>query len=382
MRFLYFDLIKHHWLLQASLVFLLTLTADIIGRFFLKHLHNRLKKTRTFWDNIIVDALRAPLSLSIWVVGSVFALQIALAEAFPELPSYLVLFKRIGFVISATWFLFGLIKRGERNLSAQAKKRGKTYDQTTADALGKVLRFCVISASSLILLQTLGFSISGILAFGGIGGIAVGFASKDMLANFFGAITIYWDRPFKVGDWIRSPDKEIEGIVEQIGWRVTCVRKLDKRPMYIPNAVFSTITVENPSRMTHRKIVETVGVRYCDAAVLPKILADIRHMLQKHPEIDTTQNLLAYFTTYGPSSMDVLISAYTQQILLVPFHQVKEDILFKIHAIVSSHGAEMAFPTTTIYLGDEDQKIQTYNTLSQTDKPGNLPQKSQVLLNN
>jgi len=80
-------------------------------------------------------------------------------------------------------------------------------------------------------MQTLGYSISGVLAFGGIGGIAVGFAARDLLANFFGGFMIYMDRPFDVGDWIRSPDQEIEGTVEKIGWRLTTIRTFDKRPL-------------------------------------------------------------------------------------------------------------------------------------------------------
>lgn len=94
----------------------------------------------------------------------------------------------------------------------------------------------------------LGFSLSGVLAFGGIGGIAVGFAAKDMLANFFGGLAIYLDRPFIVGEWIRSPDHEIEGTVEHIGWRQTRVRAFNKNPIYVPNSLFSTIVVETPTR--------------------------------------------------------------------------------------------------------------------------------------
>lgn len=67
---------------------------------------------------------------------------------------------------------------------------------------------------------------------------------------------IYFDRPFKVGDWIRSPDRQIEGTVERIGWRMTIIRTFDKRPLYVPNSVFSSIVVENPSRMLNRRIYE------------------------------------------------------------------------------------------------------------------------------
>src|SRR5690625_5369845 len=78
-------------------------------------------------------------------------------------------------------------------------------------------------------------------------------AAQDLLANFFGGFTVFMDRPFSVGDWVRSPDREIEGIVEKIDWRITTIRKFDKRPMYVPNAMFTTMTLENPSRMSHRQ---------------------------------------------------------------------------------------------------------------------------------
>ena len=77
---------------------------------------------------------------------------------------------------------------------------------------------------------------------------------------------VYLDRPFAVGDWVRSPDREIEGTVENIGWRVTRIRTFDKRPLYIPNSIFSQIAVENPSRMSNRRIKETIGIRYDDAS--------------------------------------------------------------------------------------------------------------------
>ena len=103
------------------------------------------------------------------------------------------------------------------------------------------------------------------LTFGGVGGLIVGLAAKDLLSNFFGGMMIYFDRPFKVGDWIRSPDRQIEGTVERIGWRMTIIRTFDKRPLYVPNSVFSSIVVENPSRMLNRRINETFGLRYQDA---------------------------------------------------------------------------------------------------------------------
>ena len=201
-------------------------------------------------------------------------------------------------------------------------------------------------------LQTLGFSISGVLAFGGVGGIAVGFAAKDLLANFFGGFIIHLDRPFKVGDWIRSPDRNIEGTVEHIGWRLTTIRTFDKRPLYVPNAVFTTIAVENPSRMTNRRISETIGIRYADVHSMQKIVEEIREMLKNHEEIDSNQTLIVNFLAFNASSLDIMLYTFTKTTEWVRFHEIKEDVLLKVSDIIESHGAEIAFPTRTLHLPD------------------------------
>ena len=129
---------------------------------------------------------------------------------------------------------------------SQSEPDQSRIDPTTLAALAKLLRLAIIISGVLIALPTLGIEITALLAFGGVGGIAIGFAAQDLLANFFGGLMIYMDRPFAIGDWIRSPDREIEGTVESIGWRLTVVRTFDKRPLYIPNSVFNTLALENP----------------------------------------------------------------------------------------------------------------------------------------
>jgi MscS family membrane protein len=205
-----------------------------------------------------------------------------------------------------------------------------------------------------MILQTLGFSISGVLAFGGIGGVAVGFASKDLLSNFFGGFIIYMDRPFAVGDWVRSPDREIEGTVENIGWRVTRIRTFDKRPLYVPNSVFSHIAVENPSRMSNRRIKETIGIRYDDASKIEIIINQIKEMLKKHSDIDAGKTLIVNFNCFAPSSLDFFIYTFTKTTDWIEFHNVKQDVLLKIIKIVNENGAEFAFPTSTMHLASQE----------------------------
>ena len=158
------------------------------------------------------------------------------------------------------------------------------------------------------------------------------------------------DRPFSVGDWIRSPDKEIEGTVEYISWRHTRVRAFNKNPIYVPNALFTSIVVENPTRMTHRRIKETIGIRYEDIGVMSVIVSEVKAMLQNHDEIDATQTLIVNFNTFGPSSLDFFIYTFTKTKNWVHFHEVKQDVLLKVAGIIERHGAQIAFPTQTVHI--------------------------------
>ena len=206
---------------------------------------------------------------------------------------------------------------------------------------------------TLLVLQAFGVSVSGVLAFGGIGGIAIGFAARDLLANFFGALMIFLDRPFSVGDWVRSPDRDIEGTVEDIGWRLTRIRTFDKRPLYLPNSIFSSLAVENPSRMYNRRIYETIGLRYDDIGSMEVIVQAVRELLEASDEIDQKQILMVNFVTFGPSSVDFFIYTFTKTVDWQTYHGVKQRILLNVAKIIESHGAEIAFPTQTLHVVPE-----------------------------
>ena len=340
------------WILQVFVVVFCVLLLNYLLRRALDRLQQRLKRTRTPWDDAFFDAARRPLAWLVWVVGLAFAAQIVRNVSHLALFDAVEPLRDVAIIACLTWFLIRFIALAEQNLAAARTAQGKSYDRTTMDAIAKLLRASVVITAALVTMQTLGFSISGVLAFGGIGGIAVGFAAKDLLANFFGGLIVYLDRPFVVGDWIRSPDRNIEGTVEKIGWRLTCIRTFDKRPLYLPNSIFTTIAVENPSRMTNRRIYETIGIRYDDADHMSDIVRDVKQMLIEHPEIDATQTLIVNFTQFGPSSLDFFIYTFTHTTNWVRYHEVKHDVLLKIYAIITGYGAEVAFPTSTVHVPD------------------------------
>lgn len=336
------------WVIQVFVVVFLALLLDLLQKRIFKRLANQAEKTKTLWDDALLRAINKPLSLLIWVVGVTFAAEIVRQMSDQPIFAFIVPVRDIGVLFAIAWFAVRFISESEQNLIVQG-----SIDKTTANAFAKLLRISIMITAVLVCLQTLGFSISGVLAFGGIGGLAVGLAAKDLLANFFGGLMIYLDRPFAIGDWVRSPDKNIEGTVEEIGWRLTKIRTFDKRPLYVPNATFTSITVENPSRMSHRRIYETLGIRYDDIDKMPVIVADVKSMLLAHPEIDDSQTLMVNFNEFSSSSVDFFVYTFTHTTDWVTFHAIKQDVLLKISDIVAQHGAEMAFPTRTLHIANE-----------------------------
>jgi MscS family membrane protein len=344
-------LLSESWrvsLVVFGLVFATATVAYLASRL-VYALEKRFKRTGNLWDDALLHAARKPIVAFVWLQGVYWAAEVAHKFSDAEIFKVNDTVLRLGFVWILVWTVLRLIKEGEEILSSPVKMK-TPMDYTTVTAVSKLSRAVVVITAALIAMQSLGYSMSGVLAFGGMGGIAVGFAAKDLLANFFGGFIIHLDRPFKVGDWVRSPDRNIEGTVEHIGWRVTTVRTFDKRPLYIPNGVFTTIAVENPSRMFNRRIYETIGIRYADVSQMAKIVASIRAMLQNHEEIDATQTLIVNFQTFNASSLDIMVYTFTKTIKWVEFHEVKQDVLLKISQIIEEHEAEVAFPTRTLHL--------------------------------
>lgn len=240
---------------------------------------------------------------------------------------------------------------------------GKGADRTSARIITRVLKIAIFIAIVLLFGEHFGMSLSGLMTFGGIGGIALGFASKDVLSNFFSGVMLYFDRPFNIGDWVNSPDRKIEGVVVEVGWRITKIMTFENRPLYVPNSLFSSISVENPGRMTNRRIETQIGLRYEDADKIGAVVNDIRAMLQNNPKIDLTQTLLVYFDAFADSSLNVMIYCFTKTVKWAEWLEVQQEVYLKIIEIVHQHGADFADTTQLVYLDNNENPLKV--TLSQ-----------------
>ena len=340
------------WLLNSATGVLLA----CIVHFALSKLFHKMTaatSSKSVWKDALLKGTRRPAMILIWLCVVGWIARVIQAEITNPLLTDLTDINRVALILLITWAVIRTIKQAENNLLVSERGADKKLDPTTITAVGRLLRISTLVMTVLIIMQILGFSISGMLAFGGAGGLIVGYGAKDMLANLFGGLIIYMDKPFGVGDWIRSPEKEIEGTVEYIGWRQTRIRTFDKRPLYVPNATFSTLVVENPSRMENRRIKETIGLRYEDNTRLEGILAEIRTYVRNHDDIAKDKIIMVNFNAFGPSSLDFFIYCFTKTTDWATYHMIKEQILMDILTIIHRHGADVAFPTQTIDLPDQ-----------------------------
>jgi len=333
-------------------VFAVLVSLGAVGHYAIYRVVRRLTtaadRTETRWDDVVLYAIFPPIQWVMWVVLALLSL--SLFPALDGIREGLLDLSDTALLVLFGWLAHRLSGGIEEELLGEHRGVLESSDRATISAVARLSRIVIWVIAGIMILQSIGVSVSGLLAFGGVGGIAVGFAARDLLANFLGGLSIFLDRPFAVGDWIRSPDREVEGTVEDVGWRVTRIRTFDQRPLYVPNSVFSTVAIENPSRMLNRRIYETIGIRYDDAAAMEQIVAEVKELLLQHDDIDKGKTLMVNFVAFGASSLDFFVYCFTRTTDWATYHGVKQDVLIRILKVIEAHGAEVAFPTRTVLL--------------------------------
>ena len=350
-------ILENSYVLSVFVILSVALVLVILEKGVFRRLYPRVKASPRIWDDALVHALHFPVLLYVLLYGIVFSF-VLIEETHPFDPIVASLvdhFYQIGAVVLLGWSFLRFIHKYESRL---IELRAAKYDRTTVRGVSQVLKVFIFSFVGLGVLQILGIPISAIVAFGGLGGIAVGFAAKDLLANIFGGMIIFLDRQFQIGDWIRSPDQEIEGVVEEIGWRLTKIQTLDKRPLYIPNSVFSTISLENPSRMRNRKIKAQIGLSYTDAPKIAQVLSEIEKVLKSHPDVDLSCDCYANLVDLGPYCLEVSICAYTKTIQTLKFQVIQQDLLLRVLDVLREHNCEVGYPINSLESCSTKRSIQ------------------------
>lgn len=334
---------KELWFVKILVAIAVLVGINYAIKFSLKCFRRKFLAVHPEWRPDLDKIIFWPCHVALWVIGIAYTLEV-IGYRFNLWGNPIILTDGRNAVMIAcvTWILLKWKREIQNNFSAKA------VDAQMVFILGRICSILIVVIAGIIILQVLGLDVMPLVAFGGIGAAAVGFASKDVIANFCSGLMIFITRPFTVGENILLPEHNIEGIVEEIGWYVTAVRDKEKRPIYLPNAVFSQQYVVNASRMSHRRILEKICVRYDDFAKVKGLTEEIRKVVAKHPRIDTHLPLLVYFNTFSDSSLDIQVDIYTLATRYEEYLTVKQEVLLSVYEVVMAEGAQMPFPTRLI----------------------------------
>ncbi len=334
-------------------LFLALMMKRVIALLFTKSLTIAAEKTTSSLDDLLVKSIQKPAELLVVVAGLYISLIIL------QLPTQPTDLAQLGrnvvqglFMFNIAWGCYNMVSLLEHWLHHWAKRTESTLDDQLVPFIRKTLRVFIVILAFMFLVQNLGYSISGLLASLGLGGLAVALAAKDSLSNIFGSIMILLDRPFTIGDWIKAG--EMEGVVEEIGFRSTRIRTFAKTLITVPNSVLMNMSIDNFSQMPKRRIKLTVGVTYdTTPQQMRQAVAAIKQMLREHPAIHQ-DFFLVNFTDFGASSLDIMVYCFTTSTVWGEYLDAREDVCLKIMETLEGLGLEIAFPSQTLYLHDMD----------------------------
>lgn len=332
---------------KACVVLILTGLLCFILRLFYRKIAKRFNQDAHVLSSVLLKALYNPLLIFVAAMGVSYALEWLCWHWEFEAQQFQV-FRRLVFSASLMWFLWRFVTFYSNAFLNRAFKN-KPIDTTVVHALSQIAKVVIIIISILSLFQLFGLSIAGVLAFGGMGGILIGFAAKDLLANIFGSLMLFLDRPFVIGDQIALPALKVEGQVQAISWRVCRVLTLDCRPVYIPNALFSNLVVENRSRIKHRRFSCMISLRYQDLAKIPTILQAMESILKASKAIDKTRTITVNLSELALSSLNISVNAYTTLVNSTDFLALRQTLFLELLDCINRHGAKWAFPTNICF---------------------------------
>ena len=345
------------WQLVAA--FIAILAGLIIKRialsFLQKRIENFVQKTEAEWDDKLFDAIIKPINTFV-MIGAVHLAAFLLifnVESFPtELigKSYTIF---LGFTI--IWLVYRLVDVAAHYLDELLAKADEGLRGQFTPLIRRALRIVVVIIGTLTVLATIGVNITGLVALGGVLGLAFSMGSQDSVANLVGTVNILTDRPYKVGDWI-TVGGSIDGDVEEIGFRSTKIRMFDKTLMTVPNGKLASETIKNWSRMPKRRIKMTLGLTYDTTPdQMREALKAIETILTEDEGVDQDYKLVQ-FTDFGPSSLDVFLYYFSTSTVWKEYLETRERVNLKIMDKLTEMDLEFAFPTQTFHLKGDGLK--------------------------
>lgn len=329
----------------SLVIFLLAYTVFmVVQKVILVRLATLAKKSTTTLDDTLIKmvlSFRPPFYafLAFW-----FAFQFLATQGFMEqiLTAVVIIWMVYQVVIVAGIFVEDIL----------LEKVAKDTDPTTKSALvllSRLAKGIIWGLGAIMLLSNLGVDVTGLLAGIGIGGIAVAFALQGILSDLFSSFSIYFDKPFEVGDFIIVGDKM--GTVEKIGVKSTRLRALSGEELVLANNYLTGAEIQNYKRMNERRVVFKLGLTYeTPVADVKKAVAIVKEVIEQQPLSRLDR---AHFSSFGDFSLGIEAVYYEKTPDYNAYMDTQETINFAIKEQFEREGIEMAFPTQTIHVAQE-----------------------------
>lgn len=346
---MYSDIFKNQ--LIAVLIFVLfIMLRKVFTEYIFTSLIKLLARLGANLGEGFLQAFKKPLSFGFIVLGFYIAMQYWLLSP----PYYLFLIKivRSSIILIVTWGLCNLTS-SQSNFSEEIKLK-LNIDDILIQFFSKIIRFIIIAIGILMVAQEFNYDVNGFIAGLGLGGLAFALAAKDALANIFGGIVIIMEKPFLIGDWIKTSSGE--GTVEEITFRSTKLRAFDQSVITVPNSSLANEPITNFSRMGKRRISFYLSLaRTTSVSAIDNCVKKIKTLLKNHPEIHP-ETILVNFEKFNDSSLDIYLYFFTNSTVWSEHLEVKQDVNFKILNILEEENISLAYPTQKIFT---DNKIIT-----------------------
>ena len=326
------------------------LVRGIFARTVVRTITRAAAGTETNFDDAIVQAIATPLKIVPIIIGFYFALQVIDIGQDTEM----IANKLVQSVIAMA--VFWTLSRAVHAFEFVFTGLRESLSSAVVDWMVKALQIGLIVLGFLAVAQIWAIPIAPLIASLGIFGIAVGLGAQDLFKNLISGILILTEKRFTPGEWIQV-DGVVEGTVERINFRSTLIRRFDKSPVFVPNALLSDNPVTNFSRMTHRRIKWVIGVEYRTTVEQLRYIRDeIEAWLwnddrfAKPPEAA----LFVRVDNFNASSIDFLIYTFTHTKNWGEWLAIKEEFAVACMDIIERGGSSFAFPSRTLYMQQQD----------------------------
>ena len=346
---------------QYLAVFLWLLIGFILKKIFEFVLDNYIrritKKTRFTWDDDLLDSVHKPAGF-IFLMGF-FLLTYTNLQLSVTVNLYLS--KILGVAISAgfVWLFYNLADVFSKYLSVVTARTETLLDDQLVPLVRKTLRVFIVVMGVILILQNNGYNVASLIAGLGIGGLAVALAAKDTLANFFGSITIFADKPFKIGDWVKVAG--VEGTVEEVGFRTTRIRTFYNSVISVPNATISTTEIDNLGMRKYRRFKTMLNLTYSTTPEQMEAFVEGIKAIVKANKQFRQDYYEVHFNEMGSHSLDVLVYVFFDVPDWSSELQQRHNFLLEILRLAKEVGVEFAFPTQTVHVDsfyqDEPRKV-------------------------